>query len=111
MEAVIRAHHAHCVRFFDCGTESRQIDFPQGAFADVRVVACTVCFLVVEGIMLDTGRNIILLYTFYKRNCNFCCQIRIFAHIFKVTAAKRRTVDVDARCKDHVFAAPSGFTS
>ena len=60
MEAVIRAHHAHCVRFFDCGTESRQIDFPQGAFADVRVVACTVCFLVVKGIMLDTGRNIIL---------------------------------------------------
>ena len=59
--------------------------------------------------MLDTGRHIILLDPPDQRQRHRLRQIRILAHVFKITPAQRVSLDIDPRCQDHILTPSARF--
>ena len=61
--------------------------------------------------MLYTCCDIPALYTLDKRHCHFFRQIRIFAEIFKVSSAKRTSLNIHTGSKNHIFPSSSRLFS
>ena len=108
---VIGSHNAPSLAFGNGSLERRQIDFMQGAVAHNDVHLMTVFLIVVQRIVLHTGRRTRALQSLDIWHHHTACQIRVFAHIFEVAAVERGSVDVHSRPQHHVFAAIDGFLS
>ncbi len=74
--------------------ESRQIDFVQSTFAELYINVSTPCFLIIQCIMLYTSSYTIFLHFLNIRNYHDTGQIRVFAHILKITSVEWSTINV-----------------
>jgi hypothetical protein len=81
----------------------------QSPVAHVHIYRASVGLLVVGQVMLDTGRHIATLQTPDVGRCHLCRQVRIFAHVFEVSAAKRRTNNVHSGTQQNIFAPKTGL--
>ena len=91
--------------------EGRQVYFVQGPFGDRNINACPVILLVVGQKMFHTGRYILRLQCLDVGNCHLGHKEGIFAQVFKVSSAKRRTDDVYSRTKQDIFFSESRLFS
>ena len=98
---VIGTHDAPCTSFSDGSLEGGQIDFMECAVTDDNVDLMTVFLIVVQRIMLHTGRHSLGLQALDIGNDHTGGQVGVFAHVFKVTAVERCAVDVDTRTENH----------
>ena len=102
---VISSHHG--IRFFCRFFECREVDFSRRTVADFDIYPETFCLLIIDCKVLHTGCNICGLDTLDHRHCHLTAQVRIFTHIFEISAAERTSFDVDPWCEDDVFSASS----
>ena len=108
---IIRTHDGPCVTFLNSCLKSRQIDFVQSTVIYYHICSVAIHFLVIQRIMLHTGSHSILLYSLYIRNNHTPSQIRIFAHIFKITPIQRCTIDIHTRSQQNGFITIASFFS
>ncbi len=106
---VVARHYAPCATLLYSGLEAGQIYLVESTVIDEDVDSGAVDFLVIEGVVLDTGGHAIVLHSFDIRNYHTGGKIRILAHVFEVTAVQRRTIYVDAGAEQHVLVAVTGF--
>ena len=67
----------------------------------------SVIFLIVQSEMLDGGHDALGLNTFYVVDSSAGCEVRVFSHIFEVSAAQRASVNVYSRTEQDVHSACS----
>ena len=67
----------------------------------------SVIFLIVQSEMLDGGHDALGLHSFYIIDCSAGCEVRVFSHIFEVSAAQRASVNVYSRTEQNVHSASS----
>ena len=100
---IVSAHNAPGTSFFYRSLECRQIDFMQSTVAKIHINMSAPQFLVVQRIVLDTSCHSVLLQLLDVRYAHHTGQIRVLAHIFKITTVHRSTVDVDAGAQQHIL--------
>ena len=97
VDAVIGTHHRPRLRLangtFKCG----EVNFPCRACVHLGGAAHAAVFLIVGIKVLDAGAHLLALYALNERCCHFAGNVGIFRVIFEVSAAQRRTLDVDCR--------------
>ena len=91
---VIGAHDARGVALFHGDLKGTEIDLPHGAFIHVGAGVYTVFFLVVHGIVLETGGNAIVLRAVDVACYHLSSQNGIFGDVFKVSAAEHIPLDI-----------------
>ena len=101
VDPVIGAHHRPGLCLADGTLKRRQIDLPCGALAHLRRTAHAAVFLVVGIKVFDAGPHILALYATDEIGRHFAGNIRVFGVVFEVSAAERRTLDVDRRSQQH----------
>ena len=106
---VVSTHEPPSASLGDGSLEGRQIDLVQGTLADHDVHLMAVFFVVVQRIVLHTGRHTLRLQPLNVRHHHARCQPRVFTHIFEVAASKRCAVDIYAWPKNHRLAAIEGL--
>lgn len=106
---VVGTHDRPCSAFLNGCFESRQIDFVQGPVVYHSVVVVAPRLLIVQCEVLYTGGNAVFLYFLNIRHDHLGCQVRVFSHIFEITAVERCTVDVHSRAEKYVLFAVAGF--
>ena len=97
VDPVIRSHNSPRFTFFYNGLKSRKIDFPKSTFIHNGIINQAVFFLAVGGKMLHRSAHTHTLYATDPGSAQFSGQVRIFRHIFEISAAKRRTLDINGR--------------
>ena len=100
---IISTHNAPGTTLFYCSLECRQIDFIQSTVAKIHINMSAPQFLIVQRIVLDTSRHPVLLQFLDVRYAHHTGQIRVLAHIFKITPVHRSTVDVDTGSQQHIL--------
>ena len=90
--------------FFYADLKSPQIDLPQGAGADYRIVVVAVIFLIVAGKVLGAGGYRSALQALYHRGGQLAGDQRVLGEIFKIAPAQRIAVDIHARRQQHIGA-------
>ena len=102
-EKVIAGHDAPCASFLHSHFKGRKIDLAESSLADLDVGLVAVTFLIVEGIMLHTGSDTVVLQTVDIRDSHLSSQERILSHIFEITSSERTSVHIDSRAEDHIL--------
>ena len=102
---IVGTHNRPHFCFGNCSLECREIDFVQCTVTEVHIDMPAPFFLIVQRKMLDTCRHAILLNPLNVRHHHCGSQVWIFTHILKISAVKRRTVNIHARSKQYIFAA------
>ena len=92
---VISSHDRPRFTFLNGRLESGQIDFIQGTVVYYDIGGVAVDFLIVQRIVLHAGCHPILLYALHVRNHHTGSQVRVFAHVLKVTSVQRSTININ----------------
>ena len=87
----------------------REIQFSERSLTDLCIHTHSLILLIVQCIMLHTGRHIILLNPLNQRHNHLGCEAGILPHILKVPAAQRTPEQIDARRQDHILASSPCF--
>ena len=106
---IVRSHKRPYLTLLHSRLESRQVDFMQSSVIYLYIDMIAVYLLIVESKMFHTSSHTILLHTLYIRYYHTGSQIRVFAHVLKVTSIERCTIDVYARSQQDVFVAVTRF--
>ena len=100
VETVVRAHDGGGLLGFDDMLECGHIDFAESALVNDRVNRHSYVFLVVGKIVLEGSADVFLLYAVHPRCAHTSCKEGIFGEVFKVSSAKRTSLDIYARAED-----------
>ena len=106
---IVGTHDAPSACLSDGSLESGQIDFVKGTVGDDHIHLMAIFLIVVQGIVLHTGRNAFRLEPLDIRHHHARGEPGIFAHILEVTTSQGCAVDIHARAKNHGLATIKGF--
>ena len=110
-ELVVGTHYRPGFSFLNCGFKCWEINFVQSAVAHFHINRHTFFFLIVERKMFYTCCYTIFLNCLNIRNSHARRQIRVFAHVFKISSVERCTINVYTGAKQHSFATVASFFS
>ena len=102
VDPVIGRHHRAGLAFLYGCFKRFQINLPHCSFVDNRISDKTEVFLIVECKVLDAGTHAHGLYAAHERRAELSCKERVFAVIFKISAAKRVALDVQSGAEKHM---------
>ena len=100
---VVGPHDGPCLALLHSGLEGRKIDFMQGAVADDDIHLMAVFLVVVEAVVLHTGRHALRLQPLDVGHHHRGSQVRVFAHILEVASVEWCAIDVDTGAENHVL--------
>ena len=106
---VVRPHDTPGAALLHAGFKSRQVDFMQCPVAQRHIHPMAPRFLVVQRIMLDTGRYAVALKPLNIRHSHPRSQQGVFAHVFEIPSVQRRPVNIHARPQQHILVAVTGL--
>ena len=95
IKAVVGAHHRPRLCLPHGSFEGWQVDFVQGSRIDQRINNHALGFLIVHGEVFNAGARAGRLHAGDKGDGHGAGQIRVFAVIFEITAAKRASLNID----------------
>ena len=83
----------------------------QSTVAKIHINMSAPQFLVVQRIVLDTSCHSVLLQLLDVRYAHHTGQIRVLAHIFKITPTQLCPLDIDTRRKNNILASATRLSS
>ena len=101
---VIRTHDGPRMTLLDGSLEGRQVYLVQSTVTHHHIHLMTIFLIIVQTIMLHTGRHTLGLQSLNVRNHQRGSQERILTHILKVAPVERSTQDIHARPQYHILA-------
>ena len=101
VHAVVRTHYRPRLGFLHRAFECGHIYLAQGAFVHDRVYGHAARFLVVCAKMLYGNAHVMLLHAADVAYAHTRRKIGVFAQIFEIASAKRRTLDIHAGTQDN----------
>ena len=104
IQFVVGTHDRPGLSFLHRNFKILQVDFPEGPAAHQRVILGPVGLLVVHGVVLDGGSGPIGLDAPDIGRRHLPTQERVFGEILEVPSIERITMNVHARCEQHVHA-------
>ena len=102
VDPVIRRHDRTGLSFFYGCFKRIQINLPYGSFVCNRVADKTEVFLIVECKVLQAGTHAHGLHPAHECRTELSRKERVFAVIFKISAAKRVALDVQSGTEKHM---------
>ena len=100
---IVRGHNGFRFSLFYCNLKTSCIEFPKGTFVYYGIICHTSKFLTVCCEMFRAGCDSLALDSTDVCCCHFSRMIRIFGKIFKVSSAKRASLNIQSRTKNDVY--------
>ena len=111
VDRVVRGHHQEHAGFGDACFKRRQVQLPQHALGNSRVVGPALGLRIVGHVVLRGGANTRPLHTAHISDGDARGEQRVFGEAFEAAPAERGADDVDGRGEKDVDALDSGFLS
>ena len=102
VQKIIRCHYSSNIGLPDSLLECRKIDFMERPLIHVRRHTMASPFLIICGKMLDSSHNALTLQSHDICNRYLTRKERVFTEIFKISSAKRRTIDIHTGTKKYM---------
>ena len=109
VDLVVGRHDGAGLGLVDGQLEAGQIDLTERALIYDRVHGHAALLLGVDREVLDAGIHTLALDSLYIGSRHLACQIWIFRKVFKVTSAKRASLNIHAGAEQNIDAHSFGF--
>ena len=106
---VIGTHDGPCPTLCHRCLEGRQVDLVESTVAHDDIHLMAILLIVVQGIVLHTGGHALRLEALHIGHHHTGGEQGVLTHIFEVTSAERRTIDIDTRTEDDTLLTIEGL--